>query len=265
MIHSTLRMINCVIIDDEAKNIKLLQNMLDMHCPAVQVMATETEAKNGLLLIDELQPQLVFLDVEMPHLNGFDLLKKLEPVNFETIFVTAYSHYAVEAFEHHATGYITKPINTEKLIAAVGMATKRIEEKNINKNLFSLLEQNTKQAAPDKIPLSTSNGLVFVKLADILYCESSGNYTNFYLKEDAQHPAGKKIMVSRQLGEYEKLLPDTSFTRIHDKYIINLSYIKEYIKGSGGDVVLENGKELPVASRRKEDFLARFEKWLRRK
>ena len=252
-------MINCIIIDDEAKNIKLLQNMLQMYCPLVKVLATDTEAKKGLLLIEELKPQLVFLDVEMPHLNGFDLLKKLEPVNFETIFVTAYSHYAVEAFEHHATGYITKPINTEKLIAAVNTAIKRIEEKNINKNLFSLLEKNTHAAAPDKIPLSTSNGLVFVKLADILYCESSGNYTNFYLND------GKKIMVSRQLGEYEKLLPETNFTRIHDKYIINLSFIKEYIKGSGGDVVLENGKELPVASRRKEEFLARFEKWLRRK
>ena len=252
-------MINCVIIDDEAKNIKLLQNMLEMYCPYVKVLATDTEAKNGLLLIDELQPQLVFLDVEMPHLNGFDLLKKLEPVNFETIFVTAFSHYAVEAFEHQATGYITKPINSEKLMAAVNTATKRIEEKNINKNLFSLLEKNTQAAAPDKIPLSTSNGLVFVKLADILYCESSGNYTSFYLNND------KKIMVSRQLGEYEKLLPEMNFTRIHDKYIINLSFIKEYIKGSGGDVVLENGKELPVASRRKEEFLARFEKWIKRK
>lgn len=252
-------MINCIIIDDEAKNIKLLQNMLEMHCPAVKVVATDTEAKNGLLLIEELQPQLVFLDVEMPHINGFDLLKKLEPVNFETIFVTAYSHYAVEAFEHNATGYITKPINTDKLVAAVSTAVKRIEEKNINKNLFSFLEQNTKQATPDKIPLSTSNGLVFVKLAEILYCESSGNYTNFYLNND------KKIMVSRQLGEYEKLLPEACFTRIHDKYIINLSFIKEYIKGSGGDVVLENGKELPVASRRKEEFLARFEKWIKRK
>ncbi len=264
-------MINCIIIDDEAKNIKLLQNMLEMYCPAVKVLATDTEAKNGLLLIDELQPQLVFLDVEMPHLNGFDLLKKLEPVNFETIFVTAYSHYAVEAFEHHATGYITKPINSDKLAAAVNTAIKRIEEKNINKNLFSILEKNTQAAAPDKIPLSTNNGLVFVKLADILYCESSGNYTNFFLYNDAQRipqggqPAEKKIMVSRQLGEYEKLLPETNFMRIHDKYIINLSFIKEYIKGSGGDVVLENGKELPVASRRKEEFLARFEKWIKRK
>jgi len=252
-------MISCIIIDDEAKNIKLLQKMLELHCPEVKIMVTETDAKNGLQLINEVQPQLVFLDIEMPHLNGFDLLKKLEPVNFEVIFVTAFSHYAVEAFEHRVTGYITKPVNTDKLIAAVNTAAKRIEAKNINKNLFSLLEQSTQKAEPEKIPLSTSNGLIFVKLSDIMYCESSGNYTNFYLFDD------KKIMVSRQLGEYEKLLPDTNFIRIHDKYIINLTYIKEYIKGSGGDVVLENGKELPVATRRKEEFLSRFEKWIKRK
>jgi two-component system LytT family response regulator len=254
-----MKTISTIIIDDEPKNSKLLQQMLAMHCPQVEVLSTESDAKKGWQLIAELKPQLVFLDIEMPHLNGFDLLKKMEPVSFEVIFVTAYSQYAIQAFEHHATGYITKPVNTEKLIAAVNKAAKRIEEKNINKNLFSLLEQSNQQAAPDKIPLSTSNGLVFVKIADILYCESSGNYTHFYLCDD------KKIVVSRQLGEYEKLLPENNFTRIHDKYIINLAYIKEYIKGSGGEVVLENGKEIPVASRRKEDFLARFEKWIKRK
>jgi two-component system LytT family response regulator len=255
--------ISTIIIDDEPKNIQLLQKMLAVHCPQVEIAGTESDAKKGLSLLEEKHPQLVFLDVEMPHLNGFDLLKKLEPVSFEVIFVTAYSHYAIQAFEHHATGYITKPINSEKLIAAVYTAAKRIEEKNINKNLFSLLEQHQLPMAigttPDKIPLSTSNGLVFVKITDIMYCESSGNYTHFYMHDD------KKIVVSRQLGEYEKLLPDNNFTRIHDKYIINLAYIKEYIKGSGGEVVLENGKEIPVATRRKEDFLARFEKWIRRR
>ncbi len=253
-------MINCIIIDDEAKNIALLRKMLDMHCKQVTVIATDSDAKNGLRLITEKQPQLVFLDVEMPHLNGFDLLKQLEPVNFEVIFVTAYSHYAVEAFEHHAIGYLTKPINAEKLMAAVHAAGERIEQKSFSKNLFSLIESSTKPTAVQKIPLSTSNGLVFVKLADIMYCESSGNYTSFFITGN-----NKPILVSRQLGEYEKLLPETEFTRIHDKYIINLSYIREYIKGSGGDVVLENGKELPVASRRKEDFLSRFEKWIKRK
>ena len=251
--------INCIILDDEAMNVQLLTKMLTLHCPQVHILAAETNAKKGITLIGELQPQLLFLDVEMPYMNGFETLKQLEPVNFEVIFVTAYGKYAVEAFEHHAAGYVTKPVNTAKLVAAVKAAIQRIEQKTINKNLFSLLEQNSRPATPDKIPLSTSNGLVFVKIADIMYCESSGNYTYFFMKDE------KKIVVSRQLGEYEKLLPENGFTRIHDKYIINLSYIKEYIKGSGGEVVLENGKEIPVASRRKEDFLARFEKWIRRK
>ena len=130
-------MINCIIIDDEAKNIKLLQNMLQMYCPSVNVLATDTVAKNGLLLINEMQPQLVFLDVEMPHLNGFDILKKLEPVNFETIFVTAYSHYAVEAFEHHATGYITKPIKPKILVSKVKALLRRVSQKNSNKKVLS--------------------------------------------------------------------------------------------------------------------------------
>jgi two-component system LytT family response regulator len=253
-------MITSIIIDDEAKNVKLLQNMLEAHCGNVQLLAAETDAKKGLALIKELQPQLVFLDVEMPHINGFEMLRQLEPVSFEVIFVTAYSHYAIEAFEHHAIGYLTKPINTEKLIACIHSASERIGQKSFSKNLFSLLETTSRKTPEHKIPLSTSNGLVFVKLADIMYCESNGNYTTFYLSGN-----NKPILVSRQLGEYEKLLPDTDFTRIHDKYIINLSYIREYIKGSGGDVVLENGKEIPVASRRKEDFLSRFEKWIKRK
>lgn len=251
--------INCIILDDEAMNVQLLSNMLQQHCPQVNILAAETNAKKGILLINELRPQLLFLDVEMPHMNGFETLKQLEPINFEVIFVTAFGKYAVEAFEHHAAGYVTKPVNTEKLVAAVNAASRRIEQKSINKNLFSLLEQNSRQSTPDKIPLSTTNGLVFVKIADIMYCESSGNYTHFFLCDD------KKIIVSRQLGEYEKLLPENNFTRVHDKYIINLNYIKEYIKGSGGELVLENGKEIPVATRRKEDFLARFEKWIKRK
>lgn len=254
-----MKIIPAIIIDDEVSNVQLLKKMLEYNCPSVEIIATETDARKAIAVLEELQPRLVFLDVEMPHLNGFDILKKLEPLEFEVIFVTAYSQYAIEAFEHHAAGYVTKPINAQKLAAAVQAALKRIEEKTVNKTLFSLLDQNHRATQPDKIPLSTGNGLIFVKLSDIIYCESSGNYTHFYLQD------GRKNIVSRQLGDYEKLLPESNFIRIHDKYIINLAYIKEYKKGSGGEVLLENGKELPVSSRRKEDFLARFEKWIRRK
>jgi two-component system, LytTR family, response regulator len=251
--------INCMILDDEPQNVKLLSRMLAEYCPNLQVLAAETDAGKGLTLIEQLHPQLLFLDVEMPRLNGFDVLKQLEPIDFEVIFVTAYNKYAVEAFEVHATGFLTKPVSAEKLMAAVDTASRRITEKAVNKNIFSLLAQTTTEKQVEKIPLSTSTGLLFVKITDIMYCESSGNYTHFFMHDD------QKVVVSRQLGEYEKLLPEKNFIRIHDKYIINLAYIKSYIKGSGGDVVLENGKELPVASRRKDDFLLRFDKWLKRK
>jgi len=253
-----MRNIPAVIIDDEVSNIKLLKKMLQTHCPDVVVIAAECDARKAISLLEQLKPKLVFLDVEMPHLNGFDILNKLNTIDFEVIFVTAYSQYAIQAFEHHATGYITKPVSADKLIVAVQSAIKRIENKTVNETLFTLLDQNSKSSPTDKIPLSTSSGLIFVKLKDIIYCESSGNYTHFYLID------GQKKIVSRQLGQYEKLLPESGFIRIHDKYIINLDYIKEYKKGSGGDVLLENGIELPVASRRKEEFLSRFEKWIKR-
>jgi two-component system, LytTR family, response regulator len=255
----TLQQIHCVIVDDEPQNITLLENMLSVHCNNIAVVATTTNAQEAQAIIKEMNPQLVFLDIEMPHITGFELIKQLEPISFEVIFVTAYSNYAVEAFDHNAIGYITKPINAGKLQAAVQTATERIQQKNITKNLVSILESTQKNTAPQKIPLSTTSGMIFVKIADIMYCESSGNYTNFIVQHE------KPILVTRQLGEYEKLLPETDFMRIHDKYIINLSMIKEYLKGNGGDVILENGQSLPVAARRKEEFLARFEKWIKRK
>jgi two-component system, LytTR family, response regulator len=251
-------MIKAIIIDDEEQNIKLLKNMLQMHCDNVEVIGAFMEAKAGIMAIKKEQPQLLFLDVEMPTLNGFDVLKLLEPINFEVIFVTAFSHYAVEAFEHNAIGYVTKPINSEKLVAAVKAAERKISSAEFGaSSLIHTVDQLTQ--ASDKIPLSTTNGLVFVKLEDVMYCESSGNYTNFFMQD------AKKIMVSRQLGEYEKLLPEANFCRVHDKYIVNLKYIKEYLKGTGGELILDNGAGLPVSTRRKEDFMARFEKWLRKK
>ncbi|HET9057310.1 MAG TPA: LytTR family DNA-binding domain-containing protein [Chitinophagaceae bacterium] len=250
---------SCIIIDDESRNVKLLEALIREYFPSLTIAAAETNPKKGLQQIEECKPQLIFLDIEMPQLTGFDILKKMEPLLFEVIFVTAYNDYAVEAFDYHAIGYLTKPINTEKFIATVTSALQRIEQKNFNKQLASVLENTSKQDKQQKIPLSTSHGLLFVKLDDIIYCESNGNYTEFYLT------GNKHNLVTRQIGEYEKLLPNPEFIRIHDRYIINLSHITEYIKGSGGEVIMENGKTLPVATRRKEEFLSRFDKWLRRK
>lgn len=254
-----MNIINAILVDDEANNINLLQALIFENCHAVNVIATADNALEGYTLIKTLKPQLVFMDIDMPGMTGFELLKKLEPLSFEVIFVTAYNQYAMEAFEYNAVAYITKPIVTQKLTAAVEKAIKKIEEKKYTENIFTLLENVQPKNEQDKIALPTMQGLHFIKLTQICFCESSGNYTIFHLTDNL------KIMVSRQLGEYEKLLPVDTFVRIHDQHIINLTCIKEYIKGSGGEVILENGTRLNVASRRKDELLSRFEKWLKRK
>ncbi len=256
---SNLKNIKTILVDDEANNLQYLQSLITNNCAALDIVETASTANNGLAMILELQPQLVFMDIDMPGMTGFELLKKLEPLQFEVIFVTAYNQYALEAFDYNAVGYITKPIVTEKLLAAVEKAILKIEEKKYTQNIFTLLENVHQKNTADKIALPTLQGLQFIKVENILYLESSGNYSNFFLSDNT------KILVSRQLGEYEKLLPIETFVRIHDKYIINLSCISEYIKGNGGEVVLENGVRLPVASRRKDELLSRFERWLRKK
>ena len=248
-----------ILVDDEINNLLFLQELIKLHLPQLDVVATAQHATDGLVVIKELKPQLVFMDIDMPGMTGFELLKKLEPLSFEVIFVTAYNQYAMEAFEYNAVAYITKPIVTQKLTAAVEKAIKKIEEKKYTENIFTLLENVQPKNEQDKIALPTMQGLHFIKLTQICFCESSGNYTIFHLTDNL------KIMVSRQLGEYEKLLPVDTFVRIHDQHIINLTCIKEYIKGSGGEVILENGTRLNVASRRKDELLSRFEKWLKRK
>ena len=246
-------MIKAIIVDDEPNNTRYVKELLEQHFHSVDIVAVCNDATEALLLIDELLPQLVFMDVEMPGLSGFEVLQKLEPLSFEVIFITAYNQYAVEAFDVHAAGYITKPIEVEKFIKVTAEAIHKIEKDEINSHLFSLLQNNHK-----KMALPTQNGLIFINPADILYCHSSGNYTQFFTRE------GKTILVSRQLGEFEKLLPVEEFHRIHDQYLVHLQYIKEYIRGRGGELVMDNNDTLPVSAKRKDAFLLRFEKWLRK-
>jgi two-component system, LytTR family, response regulator len=251
-------MVKALLIDDEPNNTTYVHELLKTHFPTVQVLAVCNDAVEGLLLIDELQPQLVFLDVEMPGLTGFEMLKKLEPVNFEVIFITAYNHYAVDAFDNNAIGYLTKPLQVEKFIKTTGAAISKIEKENINRHLFSLLQTDAAKANHHKIALPTQNGLLFILPSDILYCQSSGNYTKFFTND------GKHILVSRQLGEFEKMLSADDFHRIHDQYIVRLQYIKEYIRGRGGELIMENNVSLPVSANRKDAFLQRFEKWMKK-
>jgi two-component system, LytTR family, response regulator len=250
--------INAIIVDDEVNNISYLKSLLQQNCPAINIVETTHRSDIALQMITMLQPQLVFMDIDMPGMTGFELLQKLEPLTFEVIFVTAYNQYALEAFDFNAIGYVTKPIATEKLIAAVEKASKKIADKKYTEQIFSLLENVQQKQGGDKVALPTLQGLQFISLSKIAYCESNGNYTTFFLENNT------KILVSKQLGVCEKLLPEDTFVRIHDKHLINLSKVKEYIKGNGGEVILEDGTKLIVSARRKNELLSRFEKWLKK-
>jgi two-component system LytT family response regulator len=194
----------------------------------------------------------------MPNLSGFEVLKRLEPVKFEVIFVTAFNEHALEAFDYQAIGYITKPIHPERLMKAVQAAQEKIQLKKTTENIFTLLQNKLSETSDSQMALATMHGMIFIQQEDIVYCESNRNCTNFYTNQ------GKKLVVTKQIGEYERLLTDTHFVRIHDKYIINLKYASEYIKGRGGEIKLKNDIILPVSVGRKDNLLAHFERWLKR-
>jgi two-component system, LytTR family, response regulator len=244
---------NCIIIDDEPGNIVTLQELLKLYCPGVKVTGTAPDMHKGYEAVCRLHPDLVFLDIEMPYGNAFDLLDKLSPVKFEVIFITAFDNYAVKAFKYAALDYILKPVNITELKGAVAKAKKRLEEKNGNLRVTALLN-NLKAAAgaTTKIGLATETGVQLEEVQNILYLEASGSYTFVFTRDK------KKYTISKSLKEFEEILPETVFCRIHHSYIINMAGIKKYNKGRGGVVEMENGISIDVAVRKKEQFLERL-------
>ena len=239
-----------VIIDDEILVAKNMQMLLTRYCPDVLVEGIGHSAKEAEELIKDKRPDVVFLDVEMPHGNGFDLLKRMEYIDFGVIFVTAFDHYAIRAIKYSAIDYLLKPIDINELVAAVKKAELQLKSKSINQGLNLLLHNLAQPAGKlQKLTLPTMEGMIFVDVDDILYCKSDGNYTIFYLLN------GQNPMVTRQIGTYEDLLPEPLFCRVHRQYIINVNKVSKYIKGRGGYVVMSDGKIIDVSVRKKEDFL----------
>ena len=239
-----------VIIDDEILVAKNMQMLLTRYCPDVLVEGIGHSAKEAEELIKDKRPDVVFLDVEMPHGNGFDLLKRMEYIDFGVIFVTAFDHYAIRAIKYSAIDYLLKPIDINELVAAVKKAELQLKSKSINQGLNLLLHNLAQPAGKlQKLTLPTMEGMIFVDVDDILYCKSDGNYTIFYLLN------GQNPMVTRQIGTYEDLQPEPLFCRVHRQYIINVNKVSKYIKGRGGYVVMSDGKIIDVSVRKKEDFL----------
>ena len=246
-------MINAVIIDDETRNIKLMKNILSKFCPQVNLIGDATNGKTGKELIIQKKPELVFLDIEMPYGNGFDLINDLMPVDFEVIFVTAFDKYMLQALKYSALDYLLKPVNIDELKQAVQNAELRIRKNSINQQLNILLD-NFKKQEPGlkKIAIPTSDGFDFILIDDIIRCEALGAYTKIHTKDL------KKIIVTKPLKDYETILPEDIFFRIHNSHLINLNYIKKYNRGRGGLVELDDGSIIEVATRRKDEFLKRF-------
>ncbi|MCO5285884.1 MAG: LytTR family DNA-binding domain-containing protein [Chitinophagaceae bacterium] len=242
-------MLRAILIDDEENNLKSLNVKLRNHCPEIEVVALCAKAQDGLEQIEILHPDVVFLDIEMPIMNAFTLLRKLSWRNFELIFVTAYNHYAVQAIKFSALDYLVKPVEVKDLKIAVS----RVLEKKMNSpnQRLELLLENVlgQQKEMKKIAVSSSTGLQFLKIAHIVFLEAAGNYTQLVMADS------KKFMTSRTLKEYEEMLPADTFIRIHNSHIINKNYIEKYVRGEGGQVILEGGAILDISKRKKSEFL----------
>jgi Response regulator of the LytR/AlgR family len=247
-----MKLIKAIIVDDELHCRKALNNLLERYCPQVQVQAICNNGEEALSSIRQLTPDLVFLDVEMPKMNGFEMLEQLTALSFHLIFTTSFDQYALKAFRFSAVDYLLKPIDHEELILAVRKVSER-SQIFIPQQLEILLQRiHQPSNAVNKIALPTMEGLQMIALNDILFCESDDNYTNLFLKNK------KKIVISSTLKEIEFLLEDFAFTRVHRSYVANLNEIEKYIKGEGGYLVMSDGSTIDVSRSRKEPLLKKL-------
>lgn len=244
-----------IIVDDEVSSRNVLREYLRKYCPAVDFIGEAENVQSALKLIKENKPDLIFLDVEMPGGNGFDLLEQAGEIRFETIFVTAFDHYAIQALNYSAAYYLLKPVSIDELIAAVARVEKLKNENQTSYNTQVILDNlKASEAQQKKIVLPLLQGFEVVKLENIIVCEAYDNFTNFYFEK---HP---KTMICRNLKFYEDLLDNSGFMRIHKSYIINLEHVVKYTRGKGGIVTMTGGMEVPVSPNKKDLLLENFER-----
>jgi two-component system LytT family response regulator len=240
-----------VIIDDEGKARRILEALLNQNCEDVKVVAVADDVPSGVKMINREQPDIVFLDIEMPGFSGFQLLEFFDEIDFDIIFTTAYSEHALKAFEVSAIDYLLKPIQIDQLIKAVDKVRSK-KAAQINEKI-NTLKENLRENKISKIALPVADGLLFVKPEEILYLKAESSYTNIYLAEN------KTILVSKTLKEFEKLIDHPHFMRIHRSYFVNLNHIKQYFKSDGGHIEMINGDIVYFSKDKKEEMLAAFQ------
>ncbi len=246
-------MIRAIIIDDEKKARKNLFNLLQEYCTNVEVVSDASNITDGVKAIKALHPDLLFLDVKMHKETGFDLLDKFPEINFEIIFVTAHDKYAIKAFKFCALDYIMKPINIEELQEAVNKVKSQSDGKYSKLN-YQVLKDNLSQKGigKKKIAIPTSEGVFFVPINEILRCEADGSYCHVFLTN------GKSITVSKILKEFDELLSEYNFLRIHQSHLVNLEYVKKYLSAKGGSLEMNDGSIIGISRNYKENLMSRL-------
>lgn len=237
-----------IIIDDEKKGREILMKLLQNYCTGIEVVALAANADEGYELIQQHNPDVVFLDIEMPNSNGFDLLDRFEEVNFQVIFTTAFDTYAIKAIKHHALDYLMKPIDIDELQDAVEKVRKNLPSKMPAMRYSELIAQR-KPEPVSRLGLSIKDGIVYVQISEILRIESDGGYSTFHTQN------GQKYLVSKNLKEYEDLLPEGQFFRIHKSHLINIQKVKKYLRTDGYYVEMEDGAVVELSRRKKDEFL----------
>jgi len=247
-------MLTAVIIDDEPNALEVLQLQLENFCKDVQVLAVCAGGKKGIEAIIQYKPALVFLDIEMPHVNGFDVLKATSQYNYEVIFTTAYDQFAIKAFKFSALDYLLKPVDIMELQTAVQKATSKTAGSKLDEKLNKLLQQFQPGIQQQRIALQAGDALQLFETDDILHCESESNYTHIHLA------TGKKITLAKTLKEVEENLGGAPFYRIHQSHLININHISKVIKGEGAYVIMKNGSNIAISRTRKDNFLEMLRK-----
>ncbi|MGD0710380.1 MAG: LytTR family DNA-binding domain-containing protein [Bacteroidales bacterium] len=243
-------MIKAIIIDDEKTSRETLKGLLKRYCENIEITAEADGYSTGIEVIKTYEPDVVFLDIQMPDGSGFKLLDDIGEINFEVIFSTAYDQFAIKAFKYSALDYLLKPINPEDLVASIEKLEQRMLKGNDNTRIKFLLDKiKNPEAEAKKIVLSTIEGIHVVDIRNIIRCESDDCYTKFFLKE------GKMIMVSKTLRESEELLAEHNFIRPHKSHLINLKYVKRFLRTDGGAILMADGSNIPVSRRKREEII----------
>lgn len=247
-------MIRTILIDDEPNNTENLKHLLTTYCPEVDVLGEAINARQGIELINLINPDLVFLDIEMPQQNGFDMLAQLSAIQFEVIFVTAYNNYALKAIKFNALDYILKPIDIEELIEAVARVRQKLSDKSQLEVTRKALHNLQQLPQNKRIALASLDKIEFFKIESIVRCLGENNYTRFYFTD------GEPRLISKPLSEYEELLSDYNFIRVHKSHLVNANQISSFVKRDGGYLIMSDGFSVPVSRRKKDDLLKQLGK-----